>query len=357
MTEQKGGYPVNHKKSKELIVKSFQRRKKMSYSFRVLCNSPARISRASLISRQFKRFSHYNADAAPKVTLPNLYNMFLSKEPIVTLTAHDSISARLADKAGVDIILVGDSLAMVAMGYESTSEITLEDMIYHTRAVHRGAKRPFIISDLPFGSYEQGPDQALASAVAMIKKGRAECVKFEGGRELVPTVKRLSSYGISTCPHIGLTPQRQISTGGFRVQGKTAETAITVLEDALALEEAGANFLLLEGLPARVGEEITKSVNIPTIGIGAGPKTSGQVLVQLDMLGGFDAFVPKFLKRYANLLEYATNAIGDYQRDVKLGLFPAKENCYTMKTEEYQDFLERAEKVRQRGLTQSQSKI
>lgn len=275
--------------------------------------------------------------------------MYLSKEPIVTLTAHDSISARLADDAGVDIILVGDSLAMVAMGYESTSEITLDDMIYHTRAVHRGARRPFIISDLPFGSFEQGPEQALESAVAMIKRGHAECVKFEGGRELVPTVKKLSSFGIATCPHIGLTPQRHISTGGFRVQGKTADSAISVLEDALALEKAGANFLLLEGLPARVGEEITKSVKIPTIGIGAGANTSGQVLVQLDMLGAFDAFSPKFSKRYAKLLDYATNAIGQYRKEVKAGLFPAKENCYSMKTEEHRKFLENAEKIRQRG--------
>lgn len=288
------------------------------------------------------RFSHYNAKpgAAPKMTIPKLYEMYRAKQPISCITAHDALSGRMADEAGIDTILVGDSLAMVAMGFESTSEIELEDMVYHCRAVARGAPRPFLIADLPFGSYEQSVEQAVQSAMRMVKHGRAEAVKFEGGRELVPIVERLSSFGIATVPHIGLTPQRQISTGGFKVQGKTAESARVLLDDALALQKAGATMLLLEGVPDRVAETITSNLSIPTIGIGAGGGTSGQVLVQIDMLGGFDAFVPKFLKRYANILETHTNAIAAYHQDVKSGAFPTKAHSYTIKDAEYAKFTE-----------------
>ena len=282
------------------------------------------------------RFSHYNAAAVPKVTIPRLYEMYRAKEPITCLTAHDALSGRMADAAGIDMVLVGDSLAMVAMGLESTSEIDLDEMIYHCKAVSRGAPRPFLIADLPFGSYEQSTQQACESAIKMVKRGGAEAVKFEGGRELCPIVKHLSSFGIATVPHIGLTPQRQISTGGFKVQGKTAESARDILSDALALQEAGATMLLLEGIPDRVATMITNQLRIPTIGIGAGPGTSGQVLVQTDMLGGFDAFVPKFLKRYANILESHTAAIGQYHKEVKSGEFPTKKHSYSIKDAEYE---------------------
>lgn len=286
------------------------------------------------------RLSHHSASATHKVTIPQLYQLASENRKFVTLTAHDSISARMAEQGGVDVVLVGDSLSMVAMGYEDTSEITLEDMIYHTRAVRRGAKKPLIITDLPFGSYEKGPTHAMDSAIQLIKKGKAEVVKMEGGRELAPTIKALSSYGIATCPHIGLTPQRQIATGGFKVQGKDAESALSVLEDALALQEAGATFFLLEGVPARVAEIITREVKIPVIGIGAGPHTDSQVLVQLDMLGGFDNFSPKFVKKYANLLQYTTSAISNYVQEVRGGQFPTREHSYVMKSEEYHKFLD-----------------
>lgn len=289
---------------------------------------------------EFSRLSHYSASSGPKVTIPQLYDLVSQNKKFVTLTAHDSISARMAEQGGVDVVLVGDSLSMVAMGYEDTSEITLEDMIYHTRAVRRGAKRPLVITDIPFGSYEKGPTHAMDSAIQLIKKGKAEVVKMEGGRELVPTVKALNSYGIATCPHIGLTPQRQIATGGFKVQGKDAVSALSVLEDALALQDAGAKFFVLEGVPSRVAEIITKEVNVPVIGIGAGPHTDSQVLVQLDMLGGFDQFSPKFVKKYANLLQYTTDAISKYAEEVRNCEFPAKEHGYTMKPEEYRKFLE-----------------
>lgn len=291
------------------------------------------------------RLSHVATSKVPKVTIPDLFKKQENQEPIVVLTAHDSISARFADMGGVDAILCGDSLAMVAMGYSNTNEITLDDMIYHCRAIRRGAQRPFLIADLPFGSYERGPDQALDSAIRMIKEGHAECLKFEGGRELVPTVEKLTSYGIVTMPHIGLTPQRGIKTGGFKVQGRTADEAFSVLEDAIALKKAGAAMLLLEGVPGRVGEEITRQVSIPVIGIGAGSHTNGQVLVQLDILGGFDDFQPKFVKKYGDLLNYSTSAIRQYSQDVRQRQFPAREHVYTMNRDEHAHFLEAVKKL------------
>lgn len=288
------------------------------------------------------RHSHLTTQTR-KTTLPLLHQMARNHEPIAVLTAHDSISARIAEAAGVDVVLVGDSLAMVAMGFQDTGEITLDEMVYHCRAVRRGCRHPFIVADLPFGSYEQSPEQAMESAVKMMKVGGAQCVKFEGGRELVPTVKKLSSFGIPTMPHIGLTPQRHVATGGFKVQGRSAAAAFELLQDAKALAGAGAQMLLVEGVPAKVSEIITAQAGIPVIGIGAGPHTSGQVLVQLDMLGGFDEFKPKFLKQYANLLDYSTSAVKNYVSDVKKAAFPAAEHCYSIRDDEFQQFLEMAQ--------------
>lgn len=276
------------------------------------------------------------------MTLPRLYEMFHEKVPITCITAHDALSSRLADLAGSDIILVGDSLAMVAMGLESTSKIELDEMIYHTKAVTRGAQSAFIVADLPFGSYESSTTQACESAIKMIKRGGAEAVKFEGGRELEPIVRHLSSFGICTMPHIGLTPQRQVSTGGFKVQGRTAGSALRIYEDALILQEAGASMLLLEGVPDRIAAYISSKLRIPTIGIGAGPHTSGQVLVQIDMLGGFDAFTPKFLKRYSNYLQENTRAIKQYCDEVKQREFPERKHSYVIKDEEFEDFVKLA---------------
>lgn len=292
-----------------------------------------------------KRFSHASTSAGEtKITIPQLYEMHSSSQPIVCITAHDAISARIGDLAGVDLLLVGDSLAMVSLGYESTAEIELEDMIYHCRAVSRGSKRPFLVADLPFGSYELGPTHAIESAVKMIKRGRAEAVKFEGGRELVPTVRHLSSYGITTMPHIGLTPQRAVATGGFKVQGRTSLDAMRVLEDAQALQEAGASMLLLEGVPAQVAKIIADHSKIPIIGIGAGPHVSGQVLVQLDMLGAFDGFAPKFVKQYSNMLSSSVAAIESYADEVRSRNFPTPAHAYKIKSEELQHFKELATK-------------
>lgn len=297
------------------------------------------------------RYSHYNAasiegkDARPKVTIPAIRKMYRNKEPISAITAHDYISGIMADRAGVDVVLVGDSLSMVAMGHANTNEIDLDEMIYHTRAVARGVESAFVVADLPFGSYEVSPQQAMASAIKMVKKGFAEAVKIEGGRELAPAIKQLTSFGIPVVAHIGLTPQRQSSLGGFRVQGKTVASAVSVLEDALAVQEAGAFMMVIEAVPDKVGKLITDKMSIPTIGIGAGPGTSGQVLVQLDMLGGFDGFVPKFLKKYANILETNVKAMRQYSDEVKQRSFPSSEHCYAIKDDEFAKVKDALDKI------------
>ncbi|AOW01911.1 ketopantoate hydroxymethyltransferase [Yarrowia lipolytica] len=269
-----------------------------------------------------------------KVTIPELAKMRRNKEKISMVTAHDYVTGLIADKAGVDMILVGDSLAMVALGYPNTNQIELEEMVYHAKAVSRGVKSAFMVADLPFGSYEESPEKAIRSAIQMIQKGGMEAVKMEGGKELAPTIKRLTEVGIPVLGHIGLTPQRQSSLGGFRVQGKTASGAESILEDAYELQKAGCFAIVLEAVPDKVGEWLSSKLEVPTIGIGAGPGTSGQVLVMLDMLGGFGSFTPKFLKKYSQFLDINVGAVKQYHEEVKGGVFPAQEHCYKMGDEE-----------------------
>lgn len=286
---------------------------------------------------------HYSAHHSPqtsdqarkKVTIPELARMRKKGEKISMVTAHDYVTGLIADKAGIDMILVGDSLAMVALGYPNTNQIELEEMVYHAKAVSRGVSSAFLVADLPFGSYEQSPEQAIKSAVKMIQKGGMEAVKVEGGKELAPTIQRLTQVGIPVLGHIGLTPQRQSSLGGFRVQGKTAKSAESILEDAYALQEAGCFAIVLEAVPDRVGAYVTEKMSVPSIGIGAGPGTSGQVLVMLDMLGGFGSFTPKFLKKYSSYLDINVNAVKQFHDEVKTVEFPAKEHCYPISDEEF----------------------
>lgn len=272
--------------------------------------------------------SHYNDPASsatpapPPKTLMDINKLYRNNTPITVLTAHDYISSKIANAAGVDIILVGDSLSMVALGYTNTNEIELDDMIHHARAVRRGSLQAFIVADLPFGSYEVSTEQALAAAFRMVKRAGVDAIKFEGGKENAGLVRHMSQRGIPVMGHIGLTPQRASSLGGFKVQGKTAATAELILEDALALQEAGCFSMVLEAVPAPVADLVTKQLRVPTIGIGAGPHTSGQVLVQLDMLGGFDGFTPKFLKKYSNYLDINTKACAAYVDEVRAGTFP-----------------------------------
>ncbi|ORX57262.1 ketopantoate hydroxymethyltransferase [Piromyces finnis] len=270
-----------------------------------------------------------------KVTLNTLNNLYKKGEPITMLTAHDYPSGLFVEKGGVDTCLVGDSLGMVTLGYNSTNPVTMDDMIRHCQAVCRGAKSPFIVCDMPFGSYEASIEDAVRNAVRLIAEGNAEAVKLEGGKEMAETIKAITKVGIPVLGHIGLTPQRQSSLGGFRVQGKTMKDAKYLLEDALALQEAGCYGIVLEAMPKEVASFITSQLNILTIGIGAGNGCSGQVLVQQDMLGAFDKFVPKFCKVYADISSIAVNAVKNYTADVKSRKFPDDEkNCYKMKSGE-----------------------
>lgn len=262
------------------------------------------------------------------------------------MTAHDYISAKIAEQANVDIILVGDSLSMVSLGYADTNEISLEEMVFHAKAVSRGAPRSLRVVDLPFGSYEVSPEQALSSAIQMVKKGGMHAVKLEGGREHVATIKKLTTMGIPVMGHVGLTPQRASALGGFKVQGKTVASAESILQDALAIQEAGCFCIVLEATPAPISELIQSKLDIPIIGIGAGPNTSGQVLVQLDMLGGFDGFTPKFLKKYSNYLETNVNAVKQYVTEVKHRTFPEPEHCYAVREEVVEKFKQTAEKYK-----------
>jgi len=265
------------------------------------------------------------------------------------LTAHDYPSALLAQEAGMDIVLVGDSLAMVSLGMPDTSEVTLDEMIMHARAVSRASTRSFTIGDLPMGSYEISPEQGLASAIRMVKEGRMQSIKLEGGVEMAETIRKITTAGIPVCGHIGLTPQKQHSLGGFRVQGNTVDKAVKLLKDAKAVEDAGAFAMIVECVPPDIAGEVTKQLKVPTIGIGAGNQTSGQVLVQIDMLGVRppDAFMPKFVKRYGSVWESTFAAIKQYKDEVSDRSYPGLEYVYKSDakvTEGFKDALKAANK-------------
>ncbi|EXJ72820.1 3-methyl-2-oxobutanoate hydroxymethyltransferase [Cladophialophora psammophila CBS 110553] len=264
------------------------------------------------------------------VTIQSLQKMYAEDQPITMLTAHNFPSALMAQEAGMDMILVGDSLAMVSLGMQDTSEVTLDEMIVSARAVSRAVTRSFTVGDLPMGSYELSPEQALASAIRMVKEGRMQSVKLEGGAEMAPAIKKITTAGIPLCAHIGLTPQRQHALGGFRVQGNTLDKAMSLLKDAKAVEEAGAFMVVLECVPPDIAEEVTKVLRIPTIGIGAGNKTSGQVLVQIDMLGVRppDSFMPKFVKKYGSIWEAGLDAIKQYKDEVSDRSYPGPSHVY-----------------------------
>ncbi|KAI9337546.1 ketopantoate hydroxymethyltransferase [Obelidium mucronatum] len=260
--------------------------------------------------------------------------------PITVMTAHDYPSGVFCEKGEMDICLVGDSLAMVALGYDSTTRITLDEMLHHCRAVARGSKTPFLIGDMPFGTYEKSPEHALDNAIRMIREGHMEAVKLEGGIEMAETCRRIVNVGIPVLGHIGLTPQRATSLGGFRAQGTSLIKAQNLLKDAKALEEAGCFSIVLESVPSPVAEFITGQLNIPTIGIGAGPHCSGQVLVQMDMIGIYDKFTPKFCKLYERLDPLIVNALTKYGEEVRNRSFPdIKSHTYSMEKGEEDKFL------------------
>jgi 3-methyl-2-oxobutanoate hydroxymethyltransferase len=250
------------------------------------------------------------------------------KEKIVCLTAYDYSTARLVDEAGVHLIMVGDSLSMTMLGHESTIPVTMEDMIHHSRAVVRGVTRALVVTDMPFLSYQASVSQAVENAGRILKEGRADTVKLEGGAIRKETIEALVENGIPVMGHIGLTPQSVKEFGGYRVQGKRPRGADKLKADAKALEEAGCFSIVLEGIPAELAGEITDSIGIPTVGIGAGPRCDGQVLVIQDLLGMYNDLKPKFVKRYAELGDAITGAVEAYATDVRNGDFPGPEHCY-----------------------------
>lgn len=262
-------------------------------------------------------------------------------QPISMLTAYDYPTAKLCDAAEIDSILVGDSAAMVVEGYESTLPVTMDDMIHHCKAVARGAKRALLIGDMPFLSYQVTVSEAVANAGRFLKEGGMDAVKLEGGRERKDTVRAIVDTGIPVMGHIGLTPQSVNQLGGWRAQGTRAEPALRLVEDAQILEEAGCFGIVLESVPARLAELITKKIGIPTIGIGAGVGCDGQVLVLHDMLGLFDRFRPRFVKAYIELYPLILDALKAYRDDVTARTFPAAEHTVDMPDEEWQALLQK----------------
>jgi 3-methyl-2-oxobutanoate hydroxymethyltransferase len=257
-------------------------------------------------------------------------------EPIAVLTGYDYPTALALDQAGIDAILVGDSLGMVVLGYENTLPVTMEEMLHHCRAVARGAKTALLIGDMPFMSYQASTEEAVRNAGQFLQHGGMEAVKLEGGRERVDAVRAIAGAGIPVMGHLGLTPQSVNMLGGFRPQGRSAATAQRLLEDALLLEEAGCFSLVLESVPARLAEMVSKQLTIPTIGIGAGAGCDGQVLVSHDLLGLFDRFTPKFVRKYADLHTEMQNAFTSFIADVQGRAFPSKEHTVEMPDEEWE---------------------
>jgi 3-methyl-2-oxobutanoate hydroxymethyltransferase len=260
-------------------------------------------------------------------------------EIITMLTAYDYPTSMAMDKAGVDSILVGDSLGMVVLGYENTLPVTMEEMLHHCRAVARGARTALLVGDMPFMSYQVSVEEALRNAGRFLQQGGMDAVKLEGGRERADAIRAITGSGIPVMGHIGLTPQSVNQLGGFRAQGKTAATAKRLVEDALILEEAGCFSIVLESVPARLAELISKKISIPTIGIGAGAGCDGQVLVTHDLLGLFDRFTPKFVRKYANFHTEMQKAFADYIEDVETRRFPAPEHTVEMADEEWEGLL------------------
>ena len=263
-----------------------------------------------------------------KNTVATLQQQKLDGDKITMLTAYDYSTAKLVDECGVNTILVGDSLGMVMLGYEDTLSVTMEDMIHHTVAVTRGAKNALVVGDMPFMSYQTSVYDAVVNAGRLMKEGRCQAVKLEGGASVCPQIKAITEASIPVVAHIGLTPQSVNAFGGFKVQGKSEEDARRLVEEAKAVEAAGAFAIVLECIPAKLAKLITESVSIPTIGIGAGADCDGQVLVYQDMLALFSDFKPKFVKHFANAGEVMKQGFTDYIKEVKEGTFPAAEHTF-----------------------------
>ena len=281
---------------------------------------------------------------AKKKSVLDFYEMKKKGGKITFLTAYDFPTAQFAEAAGLDMLLVGDSLGMCVYGYSGTIPVTMDQMIYHAEAVSRGASNTFVIGDMPFMSYQSSLEKAVENAGRFLKEANCDAIKLEGGIRIAPQTKAIVEAGIVVMGHIGLTPQSSGQLGGHKAQGRTAETAALVVEDALAVQEAGAQMILLEAIPPEVGKYITENLTIPVLSIGAGPHCDGQLLIVSDTIGQFQAFTPKFVKKYCNVAQMVTNAMKDYVAEVRAGEFPEAEHCYNMIAGEEEKFLKSIKK-------------
>ncbi len=284
---------------------------------------------------------------AKKKTVLDFLKMKEAGEKFTQLALYDFTMATLAEQAGLEMILVGDSMGNVVYGYDGTVPVTMEQMIYHAQAVRKGAPNTFVVGDLPFLSYQTSPEDAVRNAGRFLKEAGMDAVKLEGGRQMAPQIRAVADAGMLVTAHIGLTPQSAAQMGGFRVQGNTAEAALKVLADAQALEEAGAFMVLLEGVPMETGRLVTEKLRVPTIGVGAGPYCDGQAVLLSDLLGMYPVFTPKFVKQYARLGEQVVKAVSEFVGETKASVFPASEHCYKMKEGEAERL---AAMVKERGL-------
>jgi 3-methyl-2-oxobutanoate hydroxymethyltransferase len=274
-----------------------------------------------------------------KVTLPRIAEMKRAGEPIVMVTAYDYPSAQIVEEAGVDVVLVGDTAAMVVLGYEATTPVGMEEMLMMTGAVRRGLKRPLLIGDMPFGSYESSNEQAIENAQRFVRDAQVDAVKLERGGPSVDRARAIVRSGIPVMGHVGLTPQTAISLGGFKAQGRTAETAAKLVEEALALQSVGCFAIVFEAVPSAVTEAVVPKLEIPVIGIGAGPATDGQVLVLHDLLGVYDERTPKFVKRFADVRGESLKGVRAYADEVRAGTFPDEEqHTYSIPQDELEEF-------------------
>ena len=264
----------------------------------------------------------------PKITILDIYKKKAEGKKITMLTAYDYPTAQIVDQAGIDMILVGDSLGMVVQGVSSTLPVTMDEMIYHTKMVSRGTVTAMVVGDMPFLSYQASREEAVRNAGRFLKEAGSEAVKLEGGSHMADVITAIVSAGIPVMAHIGLTPQYMHALGGFKVQGKDETARLKILADARAVQAAGAFAVVIEALPASLAKEIHEMLHIPTIGIGAGADCDGQVLVLHDLLGLFDRFTPKFVKKYANLKDLALKAVSEYKQDVESGKFPSEEHSF-----------------------------
>jgi 3-methyl-2-oxobutanoate hydroxymethyltransferase len=274
-----------------------------------------------------------------KKSVLDFYRMKKNGEKITFLTAYDFPTAQFAENAGLDMLLVGDSLGMCVYGYPGTIPVVMDQMIYHADAVRRGAPNTFVIGDMPFMSYQSSIEKAVENAGRFLKEADCDAIKLEGGVRIAPQIRAIVEAGIVVMGHIGLTPQSSGQLGGHKAQGRTAETAKLVVQDALAVREAGAQMILLEAIPPEVGKYITDKLDMPVLSIGAGPHCDGQLLIVSDTIGQFQAFTPKFVKKYCNVAEMVTNAMKDYAADVRGGRFPGPDHCYNMIAGEEEKFI------------------